>query len=81
MRAFLAAALAIAAIGVFAQFTDAAAADGTASPNATPLISRIGFFDRYVYRPPCPYGYYYSCRVGPLGYRQCACWRDFWRSY
>jgi hypothetical protein len=26
------------------------------------------------YRPACPLDYYYACRRGPLGYRQCACW-------
>jgi hypothetical protein len=28
----------------------------------------------HVYRPACPIDYYYACRRGPLGYRQCACW-------
>jgi hypothetical protein len=29
---------------------------------------------RHVYRPACPLDYYYACRRGPLGYRQCGCW-------
>ena len=28
----------------------------------------------YAYRPACPIDYYYACRRGPLGHRQCACW-------
>jgi hypothetical protein len=28
----------------------------------------------YAYRPACPLDYYYACRRGPLGDRQCACW-------
>lgn len=28
----------------------------------------------YAYPPACPIGYYYACRRGPAGYRQCACW-------
>jgi len=28
----------------------------------------------YAYRPACPLDYYYACRRGPLGHRQCACW-------
>lgn len=32
----------------------------------------------HVYRPACPTDYYYACRRGPLGYRQCACW-PYWK--
>jgi hypothetical protein len=28
----------------------------------------------YAYRPACPLDYYYACRRGPLGHKQCACW-------
>lgn len=28
----------------------------------------------YAYRPACPIDYYYACRRGPSGYRQCGCW-------
>jgi hypothetical protein len=33
-----------------------------------------------VYRPACPFDYYYACRRGPLGYKQCACW-PYWSSW
>jgi hypothetical protein len=28
----------------------------------------------YAQRPACPFGYYFACRRGPLGYGACACW-------
>ena len=28
----------------------------------------------YAYRPACPLDYYYACRRGPLGHKECACW-------
>jgi hypothetical protein len=82
MRAMLAASLAAAAIGVYAPVLSAAPAGFAAQQNATPLIHLAQYWTSggwYYggYRPACPWGYHYACRVGPYGYRHCACWPNY----
>jgi hypothetical protein len=82
MRAIYAASLAAAAIGFCATGLSAAPAGFGAQQNATPLVhlAQAWVYDDYYrrgYRPACPFGYHYACRVGPNGYRHCACWPNW----
>lgn len=49
---------------------------GSASPAAAQPSGYWGHWG-YRHRPACPLDYYFACRRGPLGYRQCACW-PYW---
>jgi hypothetical protein len=49
---------------------------GSASNAAAQAGGYWGFWGDH-HRPACPLNYYFACRRGPLGYRQCACW-PYW---
>lgn len=50
-----------------------AALIATAGPMSNAAAQPWGYW----HRPACPFDYYFACRRGPLGYRQCACW-PYW---
>ncbi len=81
MRRILTVALAAAAIGCVPALA-AARADVVAKHNATTIahavqVSYWGGWYGGSYRPACPWGYHYTCRAGPYGYRHCACWPNW----
>jgi len=79
MRAILISIMAAIAIGIHVLPAAAAEAAVVAPPpNATPLPRVAQYYGWHGYRPACPYGYYFDCRIAPSGLAQCACWRDGW---
>jgi len=78
MRTMIISALATIAIGLNVMPAAAAETSVVPPPNATPLprFAQYHHYDWRGYRPACPYGYYFDCRIAPNGVGQCACWRD-----
>jgi len=78
MRGIMAASLVAAATGLYVPALSAAPAAGLAGAQSATPVTRVGWGWYYGgYRPACPWGYHYACRLGPYGYRHCACWPNW----
>ena len=63
-------------VGRFLAAMTLAALIATAGAVSHAAAQPWGFWGDH-HRPACPLNYYFACRRGPLGYRQCACW-PYW---